>query len=109
MVHLVASATDSDTLPGRRERPDGASREHSAGGVPEEEGVKLSSSAEVSKGFLAIKATHPQAWFWPSGPGFERTDTSPLGGPRFVFRYRVPDGCHACAVLGYVRRAELTG
>lgn len=59
--------------------------------------------AEASKDFLALKAARPNAIFWGHSPGFEGVDTSPQGGQRFVFRYRVLDGCHACAILGYIR------
>jgi hypothetical protein len=75
------------------------------GGVPAviypEQGVPTH-EAEDSAVFQQIKAGHPNAWFWPSGPALNRVDASPQGGQRFIFNYRVLDGCHACAVLGYV-------
>jgi hypothetical protein len=62
-------------------------------------------AAEASQDFLALKTAHPNAIFWGSSPTLEGLDTSPQGGQRFVFGYRVLDGCHACAILGYIRVA----
>ena len=76
------------------------------GGVPQVVYLEQQVStfeAEASKDFLALKAAHPNAMFWGESPSFDGIDTSPEGGQRFVFRYRVLDGCHACAILGYVR------
>ena len=39
-------------------------------------------------------------------PGFQaRAETSAVtaGGESFVFRYRLLDGCHACAIRGWAR------
>jgi hypothetical protein len=75
------------------------------GGVPavvytEEWGSLLAPQIEHSATFMAIKAARPRALFWAPGPRLESTSISPQGGPRFVFGYRVLDGCHACTVLG---------
>ena len=43
--------------------------------------------------------------FWSSSPRFEGLVTSPQGGQRFIFRYRVLAGCHACPTLAEVRVA----
>ena len=61
--------------------------------------------AEGSPEFLALKASHPHAMFWGLSPSFESLGTSPEGGQRFIFDYRVLDGCHACVILGYIRAA----
>ena len=61
--------------------------------------------AETSAAFTAVKQAHPNALLWQSSPTLKGTDTSPQGGQRFIFSYRILDGCHACAVLGAVRVA----
>ena len=33
-------------------------------------------------------------------PAIHRTDTLPEGGRRFIFRYRVLNGCYVCPILG---------
>jgi hypothetical protein len=58
--------------------------------------------AESSPSFQELKLAHSNAMFWPESPTLDHIEMSPQGGQRFVFRYRVLDGCHACAVLGYV-------
>ena len=77
------------------------------GGIPPVVYVEsgLPPDAERSNTFMAIQAGHPNAMLWAPGPRLEGMATSPQGGQRFVFDYRVLDGCHACAVLGYVRVA----
>jgi hypothetical protein len=72
---------------------------------PEQEATRLNLEGELEHNadYTALKATHPDAMFWPSSPSFEGLDTSPQGGQRFVFRYRVLAGCHACATLAEVR------
>ncbi len=43
--------------------------------------------------------------FWGSGPRYEGLESSPQGGQRFILRFRVLEGCHACATLAEVRVA----
>ncbi len=57
---------------------------------------------ENDAGFKALKANFPQLWFWKSGPTLE-TNAVTAAGERFVFRYRLLDGCHACAIRGWAR------
>lgn len=57
---------------------------------------------EHSKGFVALKARHPQAMWWGSSPDLERV-AHDRAGQRVTFRYRILDGCHACAVVGWAR------
>jgi len=65
---------------------------------PEEEQVPLENDA----GFKALKAAFPKLMFWKSGPTLE-TKSVRAGGESFVFRYRLLDGCHACAIRGWAR------
>jgi hypothetical protein len=55
--------------------------------------------------YESIAAAHEDAMFWPFGPTVAGVETSPAGGPRFLFDYEVLNGCHACAVLAHVRLA----
>lgn len=59
-------------------------------------------AAENSADFKSIQSAHPNALFWRSSPALDRIETSPQGGQRFVFLYRVLDGCHVCAILGEI-------
>jgi hypothetical protein len=57
---------------------------------------------EDDAGFKALKADFPLLWFWKSGPTLE-TNAVTVAGERFVFRYRLLDGCRACAIRGWAR------
>ena len=72
---------------------------------PEQEGALLAAEVEHNPDYTALKTAHPDAMFWRSSPSFEGLATSPQGGQRFILRYRVLQGCHACAVLAEVRVA----
>lgn len=65
---------------------------------PEEVQVSLEDDA----GFQALKANFPRLMFWKSGPTLA-TSNMTSAGQSFVFRYRLLDGCHACAVRGWAR------
>ena len=65
---------------------------------PEQVDVPLENDA----GFKALQADFPRLMFWKSGPMLE-TNTVTAGGESFVFRYRLLDGCHACAIRGWAR------
>ncbi len=72
------------------------------GGVPavifaehEAEGLPLQRDPD----YQALVAEHPEAKFWAPGPRLEGMDVLPEGGQRFVLRYRILDGCHACAIF----------
>lgn len=65
---------------------------------PEEVEVSLDDDA----GFKALKERFPRLMFWKPGPTLE-THTNSAGGQSFVFRYRLLDGCHACAIRGRAR------
>jgi hypothetical protein len=67
---------------------------------PEEVEVRL----ENSGGFKALKARFPKVMFWKAGPTFESKSRT-AAGERFVFRYRLLDGCHACPIRGWARIA----
>jgi hypothetical protein len=55
--------------------------------------------------YTDLLAAHPNLTFWGFGPRTGTTGQSADGGQEFVFDYRLLDGCHACAVLGYARFA----
>ena len=55
--------------------------------------------------FASLIASYPNVMFWGSGPVFEAVDASPSGGQRFIFDYRMLDGCHACATVAFARIA----
>jgi hypothetical protein len=67
--------------------------------------TNMAGTVERNPDFMALAAENPRALFWGSGPAFEGMDTSPEGGPRFIFDYHVLDGCHACAILADARIA----
>jgi hypothetical protein len=67
---------------------------------PEEVDVRL----ENFGGFKALKARFPKVMFWKAGPTFE-SKARTAAGERFVFRYRLLDGCHACPTRGWARIA----
>jgi len=60
-------------------------------------------SVEHDPGYAALLAAHPNLMFWGFGPRVQPMVQSPDGGQEFVFDYRLLDGCHACAILGYAR------
>jgi len=57
---------------------------------------------QKSSGFRSLLAEYPNLLFWKPGPVLEGTTSGPKG-QSFVFRYRLLDGCHACAVRGFAR------
>jgi hypothetical protein len=61
--------------------------------------------AEHESGYADLQAAHPNITFWDPGPRPEPMTQSADGGQEFVFDYRLLDGCHACAILGYARFA----
>jgi hypothetical protein len=65
---------------------------------PEEAAVSVDDDAA----FKALKKRFPQVILWAPGPALEKSTTT-AGGQSFVFRYRLLNGCHACAVLGRAR------
>jgi hypothetical protein len=65
---------------------------------PEEVEVSLDDDA----GYQALKKRFPRLMFWKPGPTLE-THTNTAGGQSFIFRYRLLDGCHACAIRGRAR------
>jgi hypothetical protein len=75
--------------------------------LPEQEATLLNLAGEVERdpAWAAIKAVHPNVLFWQSSPALEPPAVSPSGGQRFIYDYRLLDGCHACAVLGLARVA----
>src|SRR5215203_2405054 len=82
------------------------------GGIPaviepeqEAEQVGFNAALMANAEFRALQVSHPDLLFWAPGPTPEGIDVSPRGGPRFIFRYAVLDGCHACARLASVRAA----
>ena len=72
---------------------------------PEQLSVGNQGDAENDPAYQALKAANPDLLFWTPGPSFEGTDVSPEGGQRFIFDYRLLNGCHACAILGLARYA----
>ena len=72
---------------------------------PNEDAATFGPSLPHNPTYAAIKARHKDAMYWPFGPTFVGTETSPTGGLRYLLDYTVLDGCHACAVLAHVRLA----
>jgi hypothetical protein len=78
------------------------------GGIPDvvyPEQAAESISLGRDPDYADLKAEHPDAMFWAPGPVIEEIATTESGGQRFLLRYRVLDGCHACAILAYARLA----
>lgn len=71
--------------------------------LPEQEGARVPVTADPA--YLALHTTYPNLFFWTPGPTLEQMGISPSGGQRFIFDYRLLDGCHACAVVGQARIA----
>jgi hypothetical protein len=67
------------------------------------ENPDLYGAVERDPGFTILQAQHPNLLFWGSGPALESASIAPDGSQSFIFRYRLLDGCHACAILGYAR------
>jgi hypothetical protein len=67
------------------------------------ENPDLYGAIEHDPGFTILQAQHPNLLFWGSGPALESASVAPDGSQSFIFRYRLLDGCHACAILGYAR------
>ncbi len=63
---------------------------------------KVNVALKNDDGFKALKAEFPRLLFWKSAPAFE-ANTITAGGESVVFRYRLLDGCHACAIRGWAR------
>jgi hypothetical protein len=59
-------------------------------------------SVENDAGFRALKVDFPQLIFWKSGPTLE-ANAMTAASEKFIFRYRLLDGCHACAIRGWAR------
>jgi hypothetical protein len=59
----------------------------------------VQTAVESDPAFKALRNDFPQLLFWKSGPILE-TSTTTDTGQIFVFRYRLLDGCHACAIRG---------
>lgn len=72
---------------------------------PNQDAATFGASLPHNTTYAAIQNAHDNAMYWPFGPTFVGTETSPAGGPRFLFDYDVLEGCHACAVLAKVRLA----
>lgn len=74
---------------------------------PEKEATaeNLAAEAQNDPGYGSLKAMYPNLLFWGSNPSLESQGTSPQGGQRFIFDYRLLNGCHACAVDGIARFA----
>jgi len=67
------------------------------------ESPDMHGAVEHDPGFSIMQAQHPNLLFWGSSPTLESATVAPDGSQSFIFRYRLLDGCHACAVLGYAR------
>lgn len=63
---------------------------------------KVNVAVENDAGFKALQAESPRLLFWKSGPTFE-ANTITADGVSIVFRYKLLDGCHACAIRGWAR------
>ena len=62
----------------------------------------VQTAVESDPAFKALRNDFPQLLFWKPGPILE-TSTTTDTGQIFVFRYRLLDGCHACAIRGWAR------
>jgi len=65
----------------------------------------LAETASRDPDYAALLAAHPNMLFWSPGPKSQPVASSPDGGQRFTFDFRLLDGCHACTVLGFARFA----
>jgi hypothetical protein len=72
---------------------------------PNQEAATFGTALQHNATYEAIASAHEDAMYWPFGPTVAGVETSPAGGPRFLFDYEVLNGCHACAVLAHVRLA----
>jgi hypothetical protein len=72
---------------------------------PNQAAATFSTALQHNAAYQSIASAHEDAMFWPFGPTVAGVETSPAGGPRFLFDYEVLDGCHACAILAHVRLA----
>ncbi|HZT06721.1 MAG TPA: hypothetical protein VFC51_06795 [Chloroflexota bacterium] len=70
---------------------------------PEQAGSALRPERDAD--YQAILAEHPDVLFWAPGPSFEGVEPTDDGGQRFLLKYRLLDGCHACAILGWAHAA----
>jgi hypothetical protein len=66
------------------------------------EDADLSAAVERDSGFQTLKARYPKLMYWGPDPALEETEQT-KEGQRFVFRYRLLDGCHACPIRGWAR------
>ena len=75
--------------------------------LPEQDAGRdnFESTVEHAIAYAGLKAAYPNVTFWGPGPTLESMDTLPDGGQRFIFDYRLLDGCHACAIVGTARFA----
>lgn len=58
--------------------------------------------------YARLKQHYPAAALWSgdrSGRDFPGLERTPDGGQRFIVRYRLLNGCHACELAGYTRYA----
>ncbi|PKN60957.1 MAG: hypothetical protein CVU53_00430 [Deltaproteobacteria bacterium HGW-Deltaproteobacteria-11] len=54
--------------------------------------------------YASLKRQYPAVALWfgdRSGRDFPRMERTPDGGQRFIVRYRLLNGCHACELAGY--------
>lgn len=56
-------------------------------------------------GFTRLSKKFPNAEVWPGGYSFEAMHRLPDGGQRFVFKFVLLNGCHACDVAGHAKFA----
>jgi hypothetical protein len=72
---------------------------------PNQDAATFGPALQHNDTYAAIASAHEDAMYWPFGPTVAGVETSPAGGPRFLFDYEVLNGCHACAILAHVRLA----
>ncbi len=59
---------------------------------------------QTQPAFSQVLASYPNAIVWPV-PDFDHEENLPSGGQRFVFKYNILNGCHACDLVGIARFA----
>jgi len=61
-----------------------------------------------NKQYKMIQKKYPGVSIWPGdryGTDYPYYSHLPSGGQRFVFIYKLQNGCHACAIIGYAKFA----
>lgn len=61
--------------------------------------------ARLHPAYATLYANYPELILWGSDSVFDGQEPRPDGGQRFLFRYPMLDGCHACDLIDWARAA----